>query len=179
MQGEWKLNRRSDEPTYKKIRLTIFFGNDADSTAVAHHLLRKCTMADTPDDVLKVVEEKLTVAKRSVPKASVRIRTVTEATQEIANVLIEHDDVEVTHVAMGNPIEQVPSVRTEGDVTIVPVVEEVLVVEKRLVLKEELHIRRRKRTEAVDVPVTLRKQRAIVERQDYEPPPPTEEENTR
>jgi stress response protein YsnF len=45
------------------------------------------------------------------------------------------------------------------------VLEEVLVVEKRLVLKEELHIRRRVETETVEVPVTLRKQRAVVERE--------------
>ena len=45
-------------------------------------------------------------------------------------------------------------------------------VEKRLVLKEELHIRRRIDTEAVEVPVTLRKQRAIVEREAPDDPPP-------
>ncbi len=54
--------------------------------------------------------------------------------------------------------------RQEGDLLIVPVVEEVLVVEKRLVLKEELHIRRRVETESVEVPVELRRQRAEVER---------------
>ena len=32
--------------------------------------------------------------------------------------------------------------REEGDVTIIPVLEEIVVVEKRLVLKEELHVRR-------------------------------------
>ena len=52
--------------------------------------------------------------------------------------------------------------------TIIPVVEEVLVIEKRLVLKEELHIRRRIATETVEVPVTLRNQRAIVERETLE-----------
>jgi stress response protein YsnF len=47
--------------------------------------------------------------------------------------------------AMGRMVETAPEIRTESDVTILPVVEEVLVVEKRLVLKEELHIRRRVR----------------------------------
>jgi stress response protein YsnF len=46
------------------------------------------------------------------------------------------------------------------------VLEEILVVEKRLVLKEELHIRRRATTETAEVPVTLRKQRVVVERID-------------
>jgi stress response protein YsnF len=60
--------------------------------------------------------------------------------------------------------DEAPETRTEGGVTIVPVLEEVLFVEKRLVLKEELHIRRQATTETVEVPVTLRRQRAIVDR---------------
>jgi hypothetical protein len=40
---------------------------------------------------------------------------------------------------MGRMVETAPEIRTEGDVTILPV------VEKRLILKEELHIRRRVR----------------------------------
>ena len=57
-----------------------------------------------------------------------------------------------------------------------PVVEEVVVVEKRLVLKEEIHIRRTAQTEAVEVPVTLRKQRAVVERLGPDTPSSSEEE---
>jgi stress response protein YsnF len=49
-------------------------------------------------------------------------------------------------------------------VTVIPVIEEVLIVEKRLVLKEELHVRRQQTTENVEVPVTVRRQRAVVER---------------
>ena len=48
--------------------------------------------------------------------------------------------------------------------TIVPVLEEVLIVEKRLVLKEELRIRRSRSQETEEIPVRLRKQRAVVER---------------
>jgi stress response protein YsnF len=65
-------------------------------------------------------------------------------------------------------VDAAPPVRTEGDVTIVPVLEEVLVVEKRLVLKEELRIRRSRRQETEEIPVRLRKQRAVVERSDEE-----------
>jgi len=53
---------------------------------------------------------------------------------------------------------------TEFGVLIIPVLEEVLVVEKRLVLKEELHVRRLVSEENVEIPVTVRKQRAVVER---------------
>jgi stress response protein YsnF len=56
--------------------------------------------------------------------------------------------------------------------------EEVLVIEKRLVLKEEVHIRQELSHETVEVPITLRKQRAVVERFDAEGKP-ISEENTR
>jgi stress response protein YsnF len=57
-----------------------------------------------------------------------------------------------------------PSVRQEGDVTIIPVVEEILVVERRLVLKEEVHIRRIKTTERHQEQIKLRRQEATVSR---------------
>lgn len=57
-----------------------------------------------------------------------------------------------------------PQIRFEGDTTIVPVVEEVAVVQKRLVLREEIRItkRRRERRERMQVP--LRRERAEVTR---------------
>jgi stress response protein YsnF len=57
-----------------------------------------------------------------------------------------------------------PRIRTEDGVTIIPVLEEVLVLEKRLVLKREIRIRKRTTLETVEIPVSLRKQHAKVER---------------
>ena len=54
--------------------------------------------------------------------------------------------------------------RIEGDVTIIPVFEETVVVEKKLTLKEEIHIRRRSATEIFETAMTLRRQRAEVTR---------------
>ena len=57
-----------------------------------------------------------------------------------------------------------PEVRQEGDTTIIPIVEEILVVERRLVLKEEVHIRRVRTTEHHKEAVMLRYQEAVVTR---------------
>ncbi len=118
------------------------------------------------EEIIPLVEETATVGKRQVVTGRVRVRTVTDTIEELAHADVQRETVEVTRVPIDRMIETAPEIRTEGDLTIVPVLEEVLVVEKRLVLKEELHIRRRVETETVEVPVTLRKQRAIVERTD-------------
>jgi stress response protein YsnF len=116
------------------------------------------------EEVIPLVEETATVGKREVVTGRVRVQTVTDTVEELAHADVQRETVEVTRVPVDRVVETPPEIRTDGDVTILPVVEEVLVVEKRLVLKEELHIRRRIDTETVEVPVTLRKQRAVVER---------------
>jgi len=118
------------------------------------------------EQVIPLVEETATIGKRQVVTGRVHVQTVTDTMDEVAKANVQRESVEVTRVPVDRVVESAPEIRTEGDLTIVPIVEEVLVVEKRLVLKEELHIRRRVETETVEVPVTSRKQRALVERTD-------------
>lgn len=122
------------------------------------------------EKVIPLVEETATVGKRELVTRRVRVQTVTDTVEELARADVQRETVEVTRVPVDRVVETAPEIRTEGDVTIVPVLEEVLMVEKRLVLKEELHIRRSVETETVEVPVTLRKQRAVVERTDPDDP---------
>ena len=119
---------------------------------------------DQTGEAVPLREEEMRVDNRSVATGKVRVRSVVDNIEEVARAALTEDRVEVTRVPLNCEVNAAPSVRTEGEVTIVPVMEEVLVVEKRLVLKEELHIRRRVTHENVEVPVTLRKQRAVIER---------------
>lgn len=118
------------------------------------------------DDVLTLVEERAIVTKRRVEAGVVRVRTVTESADHIERAALEFETAEVTHHPVNQFVDQMPVQREEGDVTIVPVVEERLVVEKRLFVTEEIHIRRKRHTEDVELPVTLRRQHAVVERLD-------------
>lgn len=119
---------------------------------------------DQTGEAVPLLEEEMRVNKRSVATGKVRVRSVVDTIEEVARAALAEDRVEVTRVPLNREVSAAPPVRTEGEVTIVPVMEEVLVVEKRLVLKEELHIRRRVTHENVEVPITLRKQRAVIER---------------
>lgn len=121
---------------------------------------------ESDDPTLLVVEEKASIVKQRVVTGKVRVSTRTELVDELAQATLEHQAVDVERVAIGRQIDVAPEVRTEGDLTIIPVVEEILVVEKRLFLKEELHIRRRVTAENAEIPITLRKQTAIVEHLD-------------
>lgn len=65
---------------------------------------------------------------------------------------------------IGRIVDAVPHIREEGDTTIMPVVEEILVVERRLILKEEVRIRRIHVSNHHREMVTLREQEAVITR---------------
>ncbi len=113
-----------------------------------------------------LVEERAIVGKRVFETGRVQVRTRTEQREELVEAELAREEVEVERVAVGREVDAVPAVRQEGDVTIVPVVEEVLVVQKRLVLVEEVHLRRTRRSETVSHPVSLAMQRADVVREE-------------
>lgn len=123
-----------------------------------------------PDGTVELLEEVASVNVREVTTGRVRIATEVETFEQIAQAALQSDVVDVTRVELNQPVVgSPPQTRTEGDVTIIPIFEEILVVEKRLVLKEELHIRKRTSEETVQMPVTLRRQTASVERSEVEP----------
>lgn len=115
--------------------------------------------------VIPLVEERVSATKREVETGRVRVRTRVEERQEIVRADLARDSVEIERVAMNVEISAVPAVRQEGDITVVPVVEEVLVVEKKLMLVEEVRLRRTRSIEEHTQPVTLASQRAEIERE--------------
>jgi stress response protein YsnF len=114
---------------------------------------------------IPIVEERAIVEKRAVEGERVRVHSHVEERQEVLRETLSHEEVTVERVAIDREVSETPAIREENGVTIVPVVEEILVVERRLRLKEELHIRKVQRTEDVEVPVTVRSTRATVERE--------------
>ena len=119
---------------------------------------------EQPADAIPVIEEAVVVDKHSVVTGRVRVRTITEFVDDVAHATLEKQKIEIQRVPIDQVVDTPPSVRTEGDITIIPVLEEVLVVEKRLLLKEELHIRPHTESEVIEKPITRRKQRVIVDR---------------
>lgn len=115
-------------------------------------------------DNISLAEEQLVIGRQTVSDGVVRVATHTQSIWESAEVELGGDEVDVERVAFGTVVDAAPQVRIEGDVTIVPVLEERLVVEKRLVLVEEIRITRRKTFRTERVEADLRKQTASVER---------------
>ena len=108
--------------------------------------------------VLTLHAEELAVAKCQVTR-TVRVTRETRSRDMLVEEDVISTGVVVEHVPMGQFVDAMPPVREEGDITILPVVEEVLVTERRLRLVEEVRIRRVHTTATHVETVKLREQR--------------------
>jgi uncharacterized protein (TIGR02271 family) len=116
------------------------------------------------DHKLTLLAEELSVGKEAVETGRVRVSKQTRTREVAVDENLLRESAEIETVPIGRQIFEMPSVRHEGETTVVPIVEEILHTERRLILKEEVRITRRKTTEQFHDRVTLRYQEAVVTR---------------
>ena len=121
-----------------------------------------------PPLVLPVLEEALDVRTRRVETGRVRIRKVVHAREELVDPPLLREEVIIERVPINHVVEGSLPVRYEGDTMIIPLVEEVLVVDTRLLLTEEVHITTRRTEMHTPTRVTLRHEDVTIERVDLE-----------
>ena len=122
-----------------------------------------------------VIEEQLAVGTRTVDTGrGVRIHKTVSEQPVVIDEALARDEVEVRHVPVNRIVAaaDAPATRYEGDTLIVPILEEVLVVERRLRIKEELHITRHRRHEQHVETVLVKSEQVSVERFDGAANPP-------
>jgi uncharacterized protein (TIGR02271 family) len=126
--------------------------------AVASQGVAEATVA------VPVVHEEVHVGKRVEETGRVRIRKVVREEEQTIDEPLTREEVTVERRAVSRPAEGPQESRTEGDALIIPVVSEVLLVEKRLMVTEELVVRKRRVEEHHPQTVTVRREEAVVER---------------
>lgn len=109
-------------------------------------------------DTIPMAEEEMIARTRDVERGRVVLRKRVETVPHEEMIDVAHDEVDVERVAVNRDVDEAPAVRHEGDTMIVPVVEEVLVVEKRLRIVEEVHVTRRRVSESTPIRDELRRE---------------------
>jgi uncharacterized protein (TIGR02271 family) len=121
-------------------------------------------MDERDEIVVPVIEEELETGTRQVTTGSVRVEKRVEKRVRRVSAPAFHEDIEIRRVPVNRVVDVAPKSRRQGDTVIVPVVEEELVVTKRLVLKEEIHLIKRRTKERVVKEVEVGRERAEVKR---------------
>jgi uncharacterized protein (TIGR02271 family) len=117
---------------------------------------------------LPLIEERVRVDKVAVDQGGYRVGKRVEVREDVVDEELRRDEVRIERRPIGRtlPAGSAPVPHHDGDTLVIPVLRETVVVEKRLVLVEEVRITRTAVTERVQQPVTLRAEQIEIERLD-------------
>ena len=121
---------------------------------------------ETGEIRVPIVEERLDVQTRPTAMGEVLVHARVEEIEERIPVSLTREEVEIQRIPVNrvlDPADPPVGTRTEGEWLIVPVIEEELVVQKRLVLREEVRIRTRRTIEQSEVRDTVRRRRVEID----------------
>jgi len=112
--------------------------------------------------VMPLASEEVAITKRVVETRRIGLQRLTREHREAIAVPVDDEMVEIARVPIGREVDAMPPVREEGDTLIIPVLEERPVVERRLILKEEVRVRRVRTTRTHREDVTLRHHEVVI-----------------
>jgi uncharacterized protein (TIGR02271 family) len=125
--------------------------------------------AEEHGTTIPIVHEFATVSTREVETDRVSVRTVVEEKPTDVVARLAREELLVERRKVEREVAVAPAPYEDGDTLIVSVVEERLIVEKRLFVIEELVVRRVAHVEDVHIPTTLKTMHAVVEQDSAQP----------
>ena len=116
------------------------------------------------ETVIPVVEEEAHLEKRLVERNRTRITKQVHTEEETIETPLRQERVQVERVPVERIIDSPVTSHYDGDTLVIPVMEEVLIIEKKLFLNEEVRVTKYVGEIEHQEPVTLRKEAVTVER---------------
>jgi len=148
-----------------RVDTTVYKHKDATNTIDTNTMYEDTdSRSNAQLQVIPVVEEKINVQKRLHEVGTVEIRKTVHEHTEVVDELLKSEEVEVERVAVNRIVEEPIPIRNEGDTMIISLLEEVLVIEKRLLLREEVHIKKVQTVVHEPQEVLLREERVEIVR---------------
>lgn len=116
------------------------------------------------ETVIPVIVEEARIRKERRVTGKVRLRKIVHHEEQTVDEPLLKERVSLERVTIDQWVDEAPSIRKEGETLVVPVVEEVLVVEKRLRLREEIRLTWHREEEHEPQRLVVRREEVRVER---------------
>jgi len=132
-------------------------------------LFNKNISDDLPEraqsEKIPVVEEHIRIGTELVETGRVKIAKKILSEDVTLDVPVIHEEVDVERKEINQYVSELPPAsRQEGNTTIISVFKEVVVIEKKILLVEEVHITKRLIESSVPIIDTIRKEEVTVTR---------------
>jgi uncharacterized protein (TIGR02271 family) len=130
--GEYAINKQTDS---LQEQTGDFVSNGRSRSSVG-------SLPEEQELVIPIVDEFANVETRVVETGKVEVHKTVHERTEVVDQPLFSEEVEIERVTINRPLEEAVGARYEGDTLVIPLLEEVLVIQKQLVLREEVHIKK-------------------------------------
>lgn len=113
---------------------------------------------------LEILKEELEVQKQTKITGVIRLEKTVRTTEAAVEESLVKESISVERVPVNRYVDEAVSTRQEGDTTIIPIMEEIVIVTKQLVLKEEIRITRHREQASYHETVPLRAEEVEITR---------------
>jgi len=157
----WGL-RWSDTASAATERESVGTTNQPERTGIAAD--SEGTFAGAGGEIrVPILEEQVQFGTRMVDLGEIRVHKTVEEREEVRRGPLAREDVQIERIRVNRPVDAPEQRRQEGDWLVIPIMEEVFVVQKQLMVTEEIRIRKQLVTEEHEVRETIRRERASIE----------------
>ncbi len=119
--------------------------------------------------VVPIMAEEAALTVQQIARGKVQVRTRFDTVEQIVEAPVMREELIIEHIPRNQSIQgDLPQIREENGVQIIPILEEVLVSRKQLLLREEVRISKRRVTENIPQAITLRYEVADIEQISFE-----------
>ncbi|MFQ3617987.1 MAG: YsnF/AvaK domain-containing protein [Cyanobacteriota bacterium] len=119
--------------------------------------------------VIPIMAEEAALTVQQIARGKVQVRTRFDTVEQVLESPVMREELVIEHIPQNQVIQgDPPQIREENGVQIIPVLEEVLVSRKQLLLREEVRISKRRVTESIPQAITLRYEVADIEEISFE-----------
>lgn len=121
-----------------------------------------------PQNSVSLAEERVELGTRKVVDRRIRITRSTRADEKLIETELTHENALIKRITKNEAVEpgNIPQVRQEDDVTIIPVIEERIEIVKHYILTEEIHVIKKLTKETHQENITLRSQEINISTED-------------
>ena len=126
-------------------------------------------VAAQAQQTIPLVAEHMEVGKETVVTGTVRIHRGTETFTDSVAIDLTRVGWEIERLPVGRIVPERPEIRTEGEVTVYPLVEERMVARREYLLLEEVRVRRVATTSTRSASLELKRDVLTIEREAVEP----------
>jgi uncharacterized protein (TIGR02271 family) len=124
----------------------------------------KLSDGEQTEHVIPVIEEEIIIDKKLTRKGGIIIKKEVISEDASIDIPLLNEHIDIERIPVNKYLDSRPEIRHEGDTTIIPVLKEV--IEKRLLLVEEIRITKTVTSETTSEKITLSKQKVTITKED-------------